>query len=124
MVPYGSAPSSRTNSPACGLPELWQAEWCPHSQRVRERLTELGVDFVARQVPADRERREELVELTGCETVPVLIAPDGATLRGTETILGWIEAHYAAGPDAEAHRRKAAEKHQELLDRECDCNAA
>jgi glutaredoxin len=30
--------------------ELWQTEWCPASRRVRERLTELGVDYVTRQV--------------------------------------------------------------------------
>jgi glutaredoxin len=28
--------------------ELYQAEWCPHSHHVRQRLTEHGVDFVAR----------------------------------------------------------------------------
>ena len=30
--------------------ELYQAEWCPHSHKVRQRLTELGIDFTARQV--------------------------------------------------------------------------
>jgi hypothetical protein len=29
--------------------ELFQAEWCPYSSAVRERLTELGIDLVARQ---------------------------------------------------------------------------
>lgn len=28
--------------------ELWQTEWCPASHRVRERLTEPGVDYVVR----------------------------------------------------------------------------
>ena len=37
--------------------ELYQAEWCPYSSRVRQRFTELGVSFVARQVPADRADR-------------------------------------------------------------------
>lgn len=27
--------------------ELWQTEWCPASRRVRQRLTELGVDYLA-----------------------------------------------------------------------------
>ena len=36
--------------------ELWQTEWCPASHRVRERLTELGVDYLTRQVPVDKER--------------------------------------------------------------------
>ena len=34
--------------------ELYQAEWCPYSHRVRTRLTELGVDVILRQVAADR----------------------------------------------------------------------
>ena len=37
--------------------ELWQTEWCPASRRIRERLTELGVDYVTRQVPVDKEQR-------------------------------------------------------------------
>jgi glutaredoxin len=40
--------------------ELYQAEWCPHSHRVRQRLTELGVVVVLRQVPADPDEREDL----------------------------------------------------------------
>lgn len=38
--------------------ELWQTEWCPGSRRVRQRLTELGVDYVARQVPVAKEQRD------------------------------------------------------------------
>ena len=38
---------------------LYQAEWCPFSSAVREVLTELGLDFVARQVePWPKERNE------------------------------------------------------------------
>ena len=40
--------------------ELWQTEWCPSSHRVRQRLTELGVSFVAHQVAVDRDARAEL----------------------------------------------------------------
>jgi len=42
---------------------LYQAEWCPFSSAVRELLTELGLDFVARQVepwPSERARLREL----------------------------------------------------------------
>jgi uncharacterized protein (DUF302 family) len=28
--------------------ELWQTEWCPASRRVRQRQTELGIDYVSR----------------------------------------------------------------------------
>jgi hypothetical protein len=34
--------------------ELYQTEWCPASRRVRERLTELGLDYLVHQVPVAR----------------------------------------------------------------------
>jgi len=34
--------------------ELWQTDWCPASRQVRQRLTELGIDY-ARQVPVDKD---------------------------------------------------------------------
>ena len=37
--------------------EPWQTEWCPASHRVRQRLTELGLAYVVRQVPVEREAR-------------------------------------------------------------------
>jgi glutaredoxin len=37
--------------------ELFQTEWCPASRRVRQGLTELGIDYVSRQVPVEREAR-------------------------------------------------------------------
>ena len=53
--------------------ELYQAEWCPHSHRVRQRLTELGLDFVARQVPVDPAERAELEGATGRRSIPTLV---------------------------------------------------
>jgi hypothetical protein len=52
--------------------ELWQDEWCPASHRVRERLTELGADDIARQVPVEKQDRLELVRRTGSDAIPVL----------------------------------------------------
>ena len=50
--------------------ELWQTEWCPASHRVREHLTELGVDYVARQVPVDTDARAALRDATGANVIP------------------------------------------------------
>jgi len=50
--------------------ELWQTEWCPASHRVRERLTELGVDYVVRQVPVEKSERAALGRATGTNTIP------------------------------------------------------
>jgi len=35
--------------------ELFQTEWCPGSRRIRQRLTELGLDYLNHQVPVERE---------------------------------------------------------------------
>ncbi|MFB6204111.1 MAG: glutathione S-transferase N-terminal domain-containing protein, partial [Candidatus Nanohaloarchaea archaeon] len=43
------------------LPELYEFEGCPYCRKVREKLTELQIDFIARQVdPHDRSRVEEV----------------------------------------------------------------
>ncbi len=47
--------------------ELFQTEWCPASRRVRRRLTELGIDYVARQVPVAKEHRHILQRVAGTE---------------------------------------------------------
>ena len=87
--------------------ELYQAEWCPSSHAVRQRLTELGVDFVARQVAADREARDELVARTGTDVIPVLVVPDGPPLQGERAILGYLDERFSERPDAGRHRAMA-----------------
>ena len=90
--------------------ELYQAEWCPHSAKVRQRLTELGVDFVARQVEADADDRNALRERTGCEELPVLVLEDGRAIGGDEEILRFLDSVCDEAPDADTHRAKALEK--------------
>ena len=41
--------------------ELWQAEWCPYSHRVRLRLTELDLDWIARTIPVGRTPASSLL---------------------------------------------------------------
>ena len=90
--------------------QLYQAEWCPHSHKVRQRLTELGLDFEARQVPADPGRRSELELVAGTNEIPVLVPHGGAEpVCGEEEILRFLE-RFEPRPDAEEHREKAAEE--------------
>jgi glutathione S-transferase len=81
--------------------ELWQAEWCPHSHKVRQRLTELGVDFVAHQVAADKENRPDEI------AIPRLLAEQGEVLSGEEEILPWLDEHFDERDDASRHRARA-----------------
>jgi len=87
--------------------ELYQAEWCPYSSRVRQRLTELGVSFVARQVPAASADREELRRKTGSDEIPALI-DDGEVVSGdAEALIAYLDRTYDEPTDAEEHRRQA-----------------
>ena len=101
--------------------ELWQTEWCPASRRIRERLTELGVDHLVRQVPVERDDRQALLAATGADTIPVLVLDDGTTVVGETTIRAWLDEWIVEPPGAEAHRLKAARARRRYLEEECEC---
>jgi glutathione S-transferase len=87
--------------------ELYQAEWCPYSSRVRQRLTELGISFVARQVPAEPADREELRRKTGSDEIPALV-DDGEPVAGdTDALIAYLDRRHGEPADAAAHRRQA-----------------
>ena len=89
--------------------ELYQAEWCPHSHRVRQRLTELGVDVTVRQVPAEQGERAALRSASGQTAIPVLVADDGWPFCGGDQILDYLD-RFPERHDAEQHREKAREE--------------
>ena len=84
---------------------LYQAEWCPFSSAVREVLTELGIDFVARQVEPWPEQRTALVERTGKDEIPALETEDGRFLHGTRAIFAYLQDAEPWEHEA-AHRRR------------------
>jgi glutaredoxin 3 len=100
--------------------ELWQTEWCPASRRVRQRLTELGIDYLARQVPVEKADRVLLRERTGADTIPVL-AVDGETLVGEEAILAYLAGNEPVPAGARHHRLKAEKARRRYLEKECEC---
>jgi uncharacterized protein len=84
---------------------LYQAEWCPFSSAVREVLTELGLDFVAKQVEPWPEQRTALRERSGNDEIPALETDDGRFFHGTRAIFGYLQG-LEAWEHAEAHRRR------------------
>jgi glutaredoxin len=89
---------------------LYQAEWCPYSRLVRERLTELGVSFTAMQVEAEPEDRDRMRAATGTDVIPAAVLADGTVLAGeAEEIADELSRRFEAWPEAEAHRTKARE---------------
>ncbi len=84
--------------------ELYQAEWCPYSHDVRERLTELGVDVVVRQVAAKRDDRHAMREATGEDEIPTLLTEDGRAIRGDDAILAYLDRRFEETRDASRHQ--------------------
>jgi glutathione S-transferase len=90
------------------MDELYQAEWCPHSHRVRQRFTELGVSYVARQVPADPADREELRRKTGDDEIPALVLEDGSVVNASANeIIAHLDSRYSERADVDEHRERA-----------------
>lgn len=83
---------------------LYQAEWCPHSHRVRQRLTELMLPFVARPVEPRQEDREELRRVSGDDSIPLLVTESGSTIGDADAIIEWLDANYAEPEEARGHR--------------------
>ncbi|HEX6679208.1 MAG TPA: glutaredoxin [Gaiellaceae bacterium] len=89
--------------------ELYQAEWCPHSHNVRQRLTELGIGVTLRQVPADADDRDELRRVADTDEIPVLVGSDGRPRCGEDEILDYLD-EFDERRDADEHRDKAREE--------------
>jgi len=101
--------------------ELWQTEWCPASRRVRQRLTELGIDYITRQVAVDKDDRTLLRDRTGSDTIPVLVAPGEVPIVGEASILEFLKTHEAVPAEARAHRLRAEKARRRYLEEECEC---
>lgn len=89
---------------------LYQAEWCPYSSAVRQRLTELGIDFVAKQVAPRQEDRKDQHE------IPLLVTNRGERFEGTDEVFAYL-ATLGPGDSERAHRAQYR-AHREDRDRE------
>jgi glutaredoxin len=89
---------------------LYQAEWCPYSSAVRQRLTELGIDFIAKQVPPRQEDRR------GRHEIPLVMTNRGERFEGTDEVFAYL-ATLGAG-DAEREHRAQYRAHRADRSRE------
>ncbi len=103
--------------------ELWQTEWCPASRRVRQRLTELGLDVVLRQVPVEHDARGIVRAAAGTTTIPALVT-ESRVFVGEDAILDYLDEHFPEPPGARSHRAKAAKARARDLEEACRRSAA
>ena len=104
--------------------ELWQTEWCPASRRVRQRLTELGIDYITRQVPVEQATSASCsASATGTRHDPRPRHADGESLVGEDAILAHLDEHVPEPPRRrDAHRLKAEKARRRYLEEECECS--
>jgi glutathione S-transferase len=78
--------------------ELYQYESCPFCRPVRQRLSELALDFICRNAPPGHpEKDKPLIALSGDRKVPFLVDADaGVYLFGPEAILAYLDEKYGA----------------------------
>jgi glutathione S-transferase len=81
--------------------ELYQAEGCPHCQKVREKLTDIGVSYIThnpRLADGDvcnPQSYDELLALGGKDQIPFLVDHLGErTLYESDDIIAYLEEHY------------------------------
>ncbi|HNV85662.1 MAG TPA: glutathione S-transferase N-terminal domain-containing protein [Candidatus Omnitrophota bacterium] len=75
--------------------ELYQFESCPYCRRVREKLSELEIDYIARNVRIGTPKWKEFSALNPNEQVPFLVDPDrGVSMEESAEIIGYLERVY------------------------------
>ena len=88
---------------------VYQTEWCPFSRKLRQRLTEHGVEWCAPAVEADPPDRDAMREATGTDIITAVILEDGTVLAGeTEEILAALDERFDEPATAEGHKMAAA----------------
>jgi len=98
IVPAVTA--DRRREPA-KLLELYDFEACPYCRRVREVLSELDLDYLARPVARGSRRRAELERRGGKVQAPYLVDPNGGVeLYESDDIIGYLNATYGGGARA------------------------
>ena len=76
--------------------ELYQFESCPFCRRVREKLSELEIDYVCRNVQVGTPKWSEFKRLNPSEQVPFLIDREkGVTMDESEAIVAYLEKYYS-----------------------------
>ena len=78
--------------------ELYQKESCPYCQKVRQRMTELDLDFISRNVSGGGSKKAGLLtKLGGMVQVPFLVDSDkDVAMYESDDIIKYLEENYSS----------------------------
>lgn len=75
--------------------ELYQFEQCPHSRRVREAMTELGLSYTLHN-RTNSETEKKMIEIGGKRQVPFLVDPERSIqMYEADDIIRYLEENYS-----------------------------
>ena len=60
--------------------EMYGADWCGDCRRTKRQLDELGVEYSYLDVELDDALRERAIAISGVQSIPVVVFPDGTHL--------------------------------------------
>lgn len=82
--------------------ELYQSEDCPYSEKVRQRLTELGISYVVHNPRLhggevrNEQTHDELLTLGGEDQIPFLVDHQrDVTMYESDDIVDYLDEYYA-----------------------------
>ncbi len=78
--------------------ELYQFESCPFCSKVRQRMTELHLDYIIRNVPKDAQEKREatLLKIGGKVQVPFLHDPErDVKMYESDDIIAYLNEYYS-----------------------------
>jgi glutathione S-transferase len=73
---------------------LYNLEACPECRAIREKLAELELTYICVNVSPSKAKREQVYNLTGQRSVPVLVDGD-KVFTSTDNILEYLVETYA-----------------------------
>lgn len=73
---------------------LYQREECGDSRPVRQKLTELGITYIAVNVRKEREKRTEVYEASGQYFIPVLVDGEVVIANDSDKIIRYLDEKY------------------------------
>lgn len=69
--------------------------WCPACGKVLKAADQLGVEYRRKKVwQFPRERRTEVIELSGQNLVPIIVEEDGSVMHESDDIVDYLKTTY------------------------------
>ncbi|HLI96406.1 MAG TPA: glutathione S-transferase N-terminal domain-containing protein [Candidatus Baltobacteraceae bacterium] len=79
---------------------LYQAEWCPYCAKVREKLTDLLLDYKIVNEPRSHSDRTNVKKISGQTGIPVLVDGDTLIADDDDAIIAYLEKTYGKAKTA------------------------